>query len=223
MKKVILATIISFVLGVTLYNYIPKQVKIHTSGEIALKSKRELINDSSVIIKGRVHDILPSKWSNPNHEKGIEVRNIIQTDVLININEVYKGNPYNENNITVRIDKGEIGNTTMISEGYPDFMPDEEVILFLSEDDGDLANPNENYYVLTGMVQGKFSLKENRGSESIFANKVNNNKSTVTKDSFKLPTIRDEINRILDDLEKNPLPKMTKEEIQEQNKKIFGE
>lgn len=45
---------------------------------------------------------------------------------------------------------------TVNSEGYPDFAPGEKVVLFLSKDDSDVANPNENYYVLTGMIQGKF-------------------------------------------------------------------
>lgn len=221
MKKIILMTFIAFVLGAAVYNFLPKQKIIHQSGTIPLSNKRELINNSSVIIKGTVNKILPSTWSNPNFEKGKNVRNIIQTDILINVDDVYKNKPYNDKVVTIRIDKGKVGDTTITSEGYPDFIVGEEVILFLSEDDGDLANPDENYYVLTGMLQGKFSLKESKGSEKIFTNKTDED-SAVEKDSFKLSTIKEEIKSTLGDLKKNPIPKMTKEEIRLQNEKIFG-
>lgn len=221
MKKIILMTFISFVLGATIYNFLPKQVLIQTSGDIAIKNKRELINDSSVIIKGTVNKILPSTWSNPNFEKGVDARNIIQTDILINIDDVYKNKPYNEEVVTVRINKGKVGGTTSTSEGYPDFTLGEEVVLFLSEDDGDLANPDEDYYVLTGMIQGKFSLKESKGSEKTFTNMIDQDLA-IEKDSFELSTIKQEINNALDDLKRNPIPKMSKEEIRIQNEKVFG-
>ncbi|WP_223068304.1 hypothetical protein [Paenibacillus caui] len=206
-------TIFSFILGVVVFNFITKQETAYTEGAIAEKNQRTLINDSSVIVKGTVREILPSKWSNPNFEKGKDVRNIIQTDILVNVENVYKNKPYDDKVITVRIDGGTIGNKTLVSEGFPDFVEGEEVVLFLSEDDGDLANPNENYYVLTGMYQGKFSLKESKSTDKIFSN---------TKDSYKLSTIHQEINSVLEDLKKNPIPKMTKEEIATQNEKLFG-
>lgn len=149
-------------------------------------------------------------------------RNIIQTDVIVSIEDVYKNTPYNDKEITVRINKGKIDNTTMTSEGYPDFIPGEEVILFLSDDDGDLASPNENYYVLTGLIQGKFSIKENSGLEKTFTNKVETH-SLIDKDVLELKTAKSEIKATLDELKKNPLPKLTKEEIRENNKKVFGE
>lgn len=221
-SKLILITLASIVIGFSVYYFLPKQQVIIQSGIIAEKNKRELINDASVIINGKVKKSLPSFWSNPNLEKGATIRNIIQTDVVITINEVFKGKPYSDKEIKVRIDKGKIGNTTSISEGYPDFITEEEVVLFLSEDDGDLANPAENYYVLTGMTQGKFTLKEVKGSEKIFTNNIASD-FAFEKDSFKLSTIKTEINNILEDLNKNPIRKMTKEEIKEQNKKLFGE
>lgn len=220
--KLIFITFISVVIGFSVYNFLPKQNIINTSGTIAEKSKTELIDESSVIIKGKVKDILPSFWSNSNMEKGETVRNIIQTDILIKIDDVYKGIPYSDKEIKVRINKGIIGNTTLISEGYPDFSPSEEVILFLSEDDGDLANPAENYYVLTGMIQGKFSLKEVKGTEKTFTNKLVAD-DDFEKDSFSLSSITTEITTTLEDLKKNPIQKMSKEEIKENNKKLFGD
>lgn len=222
MKKYLFAAIISFVLGVAIFNIIPEQKTIVVSGDIALLNKRELINNSSVIVRGTVEDILPSKWSNPNSEKGSEVRNIVQTDIVVNIQEVYKNKPYNEEKIIVRINQGEVGNIKMISEGYPDFIPNEEIVLFLSEDDGDLANPKEKYYVLTGMLQGKFSLVDGNDSKKIFTN-AKDGHGVFEKASFSLSTIRKEIDTTLNDLKINPIPQMTKEQIRINNKKIFGE
>jgi len=192
----------------------PKQETITSQGLYPLKNKIELINDASVIIKGTVKKVLPSKWSNPDFKKGENIRNIIQTDILVDVDDVYKGTPNNTKTITVRIDEGTIGDTEMVSDDYPDFIPGEEAILFLSEDDGDLANANERYYVLTCMLQGKFSLKESEGSDKIFEN--------ANRDTLKLSAIKDEIKTTLDSLQKNPIPKMTKEEIRKQNEKVFG-
>jgi hypothetical protein len=223
MKKIILMTVMSFIIGAAAFNFLPKQVTIENSGEIAIKNKKQLIDDSAVVIKGTVNKVLPSTWSNPNLEKGSEVRNIIQTDVLINVDDVYKNKPYNDKEVTVRINKGKVGTTTMLSEGYPDFITGEEVILFLSEDDGDLANPKENYYVLTGMKQGKFSLMESKGLEKTFINNMDAYSSIEKADVLEITTVKKEIQNTLDDLKKNPLPKMTKEEIRANNEKLFGE
>ena len=103
----------------------------------------------------------------------------------------------------------------------PDLEVGEEVVLFLSEDDSDLANPNEDYYVLTGMIQGKFTLKGSQNGDKVFVNKTAVD-ATYEKDSFKLSTIKQEIKSTLDDLEKNPIKKMTKEEIKELNEKTLG-
>ena len=82
-------------------------------------------------------------------------------------------------------------------------------------DDGDLANPNENYYVLTGMLQGKFLLKEGKNYDIIHKNGSNT-------DTFMLSSINKEIKDTLNYLEKNPIPKMTKEEIRIQNERVLG-
>ena len=213
-RTIIISCCLAFILGITAFQFSPKQETMAVNGSIAFKSKVDLINDASVIIKGTVKEILPSKWSNPDFKKGENVRNIIQTDILVNVDDVYKGTPYSKT-VTVRIGKGTVGDTTMLSNGYPDFTSGEEVILFLSQDDGDLANPNENYYVLTGMLQGNFSLKESKDSDKIF-------KNGTGKDTLKLSTVKEEVKTTLDDLKKNPIPKKTKEEIRNQNEKVFG-
>ena len=222
-RNIIILCCFAFVLGIgiTTYLVMPKQKVIPVNESIEGKSKLDLINDASVIIRGTVNKSLPSKWSNPDYKRGENVRNLIQTDIIVDVNEVYKGTPYDSKAITVRIHKGKVGNVVWKSEGYPDFTDGEEVILFLSEDDGDVAT-NENYYVLTGMCQGKFSLdtssnsaKNDKSVDKVF-------KNFLDKDSLKLSTVKTEINDTLEYLKKNPLPRMTKEEIRKNNEKLFG-
>lgn len=192
-KPIIAILFFSFFVGYTAFAYYPRTSVSHISGDIALKTKTELIGESDVIISGKVKELLPSKWSNEKGQKGPNARNIIQTDILVKVNEIFKGDPYDNKTIAVRIDKGQIGNYKIESEGYPDFSPSEELILFLSKDDSDLTNPNENYYVLTGMEQGKFKLNENQ-----FINRNN--------DIIKLDTIKSELPIELEKFKKLPKP-----------------
>ncbi|MFC4768544.1 hypothetical protein [Effusibacillus consociatus] len=174
----------------------PKTETIHIDGVIPFKSKTQLIGESEVILRGTVKAKLPSKWSNPNGEKGQGVPNIVQTDIVIAVDEIFKGTPYNNKDIVVRIDKGEIDKTKVVSDGYPDFTPGEEVVLFLAKDDGDLANPNENYYVLKGMRQGKFTIADKT-----------NKKYSNGRDTILLSTFSEEIPRELENYKQ--LPKLS--------------
>ena len=214
-KKLLLAFGLSAFVGIVGFNLIPKPQVIHYSGSIPYAPKSVLINESEVIIRGIVKDILPSKWSNPNHIKGENIRNILQTDVLISISDIFKGTTYDNKKIVVRIDKGKDGQTTMLSDGYPDFNIGEEVILFLSKDDSDVANPNENYYILTGMVQGKFTLDSKTNKEFISA-KINSG------EKINLFDFKDEIKAEIEKSKKNPKKKMSKEEIYRENEKVIG-
>lgn len=184
---------------------------IEMSGLIPEFTMRDLVCDSEVIIKGSVNVNLNSKWSNKDNVRGKNIRNIIQTDVLIDIDKIYKGNPYNDRQIAVRLDKGQIGNTVFKSEGFPDFKEDEEVILFLSIDDSDVANPNENYYVLTGMEQGKFTKSE-----------IDNTYTSREKE-IKLDKLDSIINENLQKEKKNPRENFTEEEINKNNEELFGQ
>lgn len=218
MKKTLILSLISILCGILLVAFIPKHKVINVSGIIPSMDKRELVNNSTTIIKGIVKEILPSYWSNPDFTKGVNVSNVIQTDILIQVTDVYKNKPYADV-ITVRIDKGTVDGTTMNSEGYPDFSIGENVILFLSEDDGDLANTEEEYYVLTGMTQGKFTLVGNYSTSDVYKNVLTEHSY---KDFFNSSTIQNEIDSILADLQKNPINKLTPEEISKQNEKLFG-
>ncbi len=184
---------------------------IEMSGLIPEFTMRDLVCDSDIIIKGTVNTNLDSKWSNEDDVRGKNIINIIQTDVLIDIDKIFKGNPYNERQIAVRLDKGQIGNTVFKSDRFPDFTEDEEVILFLSIDDSDIANPNENYYVLTGMEQGKFTKSE-----------VDNTFTSREKE-IKLDKLDNIIKENLRKEKKNPRKKFTEEEINKNNEELFGQ
>ena len=151
--------IISFSIGILIFVSLPKTKIITTHSIILEKNLPDLISESNVIIKGKIGNKLPSRWTNPDFIRGDHIRNIIQTDTNISIIEVLKGVPYNNSSLNLRTDTGKLDNVEYISEDIPALTYNEEVILFLSKDDSDVANPAENYYVLTGMGQGLY-IKE---------------------------------------------------------------
>lgn len=190
---------------------------INVHGSIAFKNVEDLILESEVIVKGKVYNILPSKWRFDNKEKD-GYGNPLQTDILVDIDKIFKGMPYNDKHISVRVYQGSTDSVVVISDGYPEFTIGEDVILFLSKDDGPLANLQENYYVLTGMRQGKFMLDKNDTSKNKYiTDKI------YSEEKINLNTFETEIRSLLEKERTNPRKRLTKEEIREQNKKIFGE
>jgi hypothetical protein len=182
MKKRSLAFVLmaSIAIGFIGFNVFPFKEKINIDGAIANKDLTELIGESNVILRGTVKEILPSKWTNPDGLKGTDFRNILQTDIVFSIDEIYKGTPSNSSTLTIRIDQGETKKVKVVSEGYPDFKIGESSVLFVSKDDSDVANINEDYYVLTGMGQGDFKLKDKTKPD-----KFSNNKEVIDLLTFK--------------------------------------
>ena len=216
MKKYIFVLCISaFLIGMFLFKITPYKEVVTSEGMIPLFTKSEMVDFADVIIRGQVVKYKESKWSNQDSKRGENVPNIIQTDILIKIKEVYKGLPYDEKVIAVRVDKGAIENTEYRDDSYPDFDKNEEVVLFLSLDDGLLADLSEEYYVLTGLKQGKISLTQNKAHSKVF--------KSLEKDEIALNDVVNEINEEIEFLKKNPLNKMTKEELEQHNKEVFGE
>jgi len=214
-KYVFMLCISAFLIGMFLFRITPYKEVITSEGMIPLFTKSEMVDFADVIIRGQVVKYKESKWSNQDSKRGENVPNIIQTDVLIKIKEVYKGLPYDEKVISVRVDKGTIENTEYRDDSYPDFDKNEEVVLFLSLDDGLLADLSEEYYVLTGLKQGKISLTQNKAYSKVF--------KSLKKDEIALNDVVNEINEEIEFLKKNPLNKMTKEELEQHNKEVFGE
>lgn len=156
MKKFLIALLVIVCIAAAIYKFTaPKEVVV--TGTIPFRTEQELILNSDLIVTGKVDKIGESKWSNPDFEPA-EKRNILQTDIFVGINEILYGQ-YSKECVAVRIDKGydKEQNIRVVSDGYPDFKVGEEVVLFLSRDDSDVAT-EEDYFVLTGMKQGKWNL-----------------------------------------------------------------
>lgn len=173
----------------------------YISGMIAKRNKSELILDSDLIICGTVLDFLDSKWSNEGFVRS-GISNILQTDVIISIDDIIYGDCENDT-VAVRINKGEDENTIVYSDGYPDFEIGEKVLLFLARDDSDVAT-DEDYYVICGMLQGKYNLDENSqtfnshnsGNTSIYTNELASEPGDIDMSTFE--------QRVIDEKNANP-------------------
>ena len=86
---IIISMITCISVGVS-YNNVEKQ-EIYISGIMPIKTETEMYLDSDVIVKGTIKEILDSKWSNSNFERGEHISNVLQTDVVVNVDEVYEG------------------------------------------------------------------------------------------------------------------------------------
>lgn len=209
-----------------------KAVKNHYLAfpNIPYKGDDMLILDSDLIITGTVKEIGKSKWSNPNFEKGKEIRNIIRTDIYVEVDNFIYGKS-STNTVAVRINKGEDETTIVHSEGYPDFKVDEKVLLFLARERGDVAT-DEDYYILVGMNQGKYNLEESSKAEqgnmkddaSADNAKYVNLEYPAENRTFEIGALKQQIK---DEHEKRPNyreERAQKEaETRERNKELFGE
>ena len=177
MKKNIMIFGIAFVIGLVIYQLIPVKTTNYAEASLANKTKSDVIIESDIIVRVTVKDILPSKWSNPDFQRGEEIPNIIQTDISLTVDEVFKGIPYNDKNIVVIVGQGVIGDVTTIADMYPSFEVNDNYILFLSKDDLRMKNSAEDYYILTGMCQGAFILdKTTPGMEYVTSAKPKNDR-----------------------------------------------
>ncbi len=218
-KKLWVLIIVVLCLGITgiiIYNNRPvKEVVI--SGSIAHLTQEELILNSDLIITGTVTKINESKWSNP--EKIKDKRNVLQTDVEIEIDDILLGE-YDLNTAVVRVNKGydKKTKTRYISDGYPDFYEGENVLIFLARDDGDLKT-DENYFVTVGMIQGKWSCDKETG-------KIDNDK-TPENYSLEGKTIGEMKSEVKEQITKNPNYKeeraLKREKTRKRNIELFGE
>ena len=184
-------------------------------GVIPDLSEQELILNSDIIVEATVTNIAKSHWSNPENIE--EKRNVLQTDITLNINNLLSGE-YDDKTVVVRINKGydPESKTRVISDGYPDFSKGEHVILFLSRDDSDIAT-EENYFVLTGMRQGKWLINEtsSRTTPSIGAGAPDTDLTEDSIESLKQTIAKEKAN--------NPDWKEKKAQQAEETKKINAE
>ncbi len=195
MKKKIIFVLLAFFIGVGIFTVIPREKTITVQGSVGVKTFNEIIKDSELIVSGAIVDNLEPMWSNPGYKKGENIANILTTDAVVNINQIYKGNPYNKNEIKVRVHGGNDKNssTKYVSNGYPKFYKGENVILFLAKDDSDIEYDDNDYYVLVGMLQGKFTEHESKDG-----NKLYKSAAEWIKEEIDLTTFEDHIKNVLE-------------------------
>lgn len=188
MKKIYIVSVAFFVLAACIsvgaLAVIKDRNTVYSEGLVAYMDVDDLVTTADVIVKGTIEKSLPSEWSNPGFKRGDGIRNILQTDIVITVDEVFKGKPYDEKEIAVRVDYGETLTSKTVSEGYPEFARGEEVILFLSLDDSDVKT-DENYYVLTGMRQGKYYLDKASGSGGTYISASGRSGETIDISALK--------------------------------------
>lgn len=200
---------------------------MQSGGLMAVVSEQELILNSDLIVIGQVARVNPSRWTNPaiadvdfsgwaDEDLVGMVPNVLQTDIEIVIEEILFGER-DEGSLTVRIGGGidPVTGANMISEGFPWFREDERVLLFLARDDRrDALATGEDYFVVTGMRQGRFVLEAGdrmRGSDGHFGGvTIGELRERIEEAERENPNWREE-------------REARQEEIRENNRLLFGD
>ena len=179
---------------------------IARSGLLPMRDINDVILQSELIIIGTVDEILESKWTAPEISSGI-----LQTDLVIDVDEVLFGEPSTGDQITLRIDKGEDEYTISLDEWTPDFTVGEQSLLFLKRDDSG-HRTNEDYYVLSAIEQAKYIPQGDGTAVCEFENK--------TVDLDELPGLIEDL------YEQNPNIReeqaAERQRIKEENAELFG-
>lgn len=125
----------------------------------------ELSNRSDTIVIGTVKETLPSKWNTVDGKKSdpdvkFSPFNVIYTDIIISVDEYVK-NQLSTKEVRVRVEGGTVGNDTLVVDYEPEFEPGEKVLLYLMKDDKPgTQNIGPEHFIMTGCVQGKFTLTD---------------------------------------------------------------
>lgn len=132
--------------------------EIYQSSKLMIKlTMDDLIENSEVVIIGKVIDIFPSRRVDINGDW------IITTDAVIKVERYLYGqsrSPY----IAVMVQGGRVEQTFVWVEDQPEFNLGEEVALSLNHPQFKITPPEGfetvNYYMVTGSMQGRFSYKD---------------------------------------------------------------
>ncbi len=132
---------------------------------------------SEAIIRGVVKEV-SSRYN--------EERTKIFTYSVIEIRETFKGKTPPV--VTVRTYGGRVGDISMKVPGMPEFKKNEEVFLFLKK--------NDEYWHVTGMIQGKFSILKDEKNEEYMVNefkditfkKINENNKLEDLNTANIPS-----------------------------------
>lgn len=140
---------------------------IPISSSIEKCTHEDLNNYSDVIVIGTVSEILPGKWNTIDGNRPDKANSefnqgdLIYTDIIINVDKYLK-NPLPSKEIVVRVIGGTVGNDTVTSDVEPNFKPDEKVLLYLAKDISPITNIGQEHFLVTGSLQGKYTLTDDR-------------------------------------------------------------
>lgn len=150
-----------------LANDINKSTNICIYASLVPYTPHDLDNNSMLVIKGTVKEILPPKWNTVNGKQpnksvdDLNPNDLIYTDVIVSVDKYLK-KPSSSNEITVRVIGGTIEDISMTTDYEPSFKTGEKVLLYLSKDQYTATNNvGSEHLVVTGCLQGKFTLTDN--------------------------------------------------------------
>ncbi len=148
-KKIILLCAVILIFCIINFAQKPK-IEMLIQSSFPPLTKEELISDSELIVTGKITGFKSLGHSQKN---GV---NMFQTDISVKVSEVLKGE-YNGKRLVFRVNDGYDKKQKIIvkSSGYPLFERGDKVLLFL------IRNEDGNY-ILTGMKQGAYFLKNDK-------------------------------------------------------------
>ena len=141
----------------------PIVITVH--GSLETKTIDDLIEESELIIIGKVDTILPSKWKVPHGEipQNLTVSIILEndmsivTDHLISIEKILKGE-YKESIVRVRAFVGEIDQIRFKSSSEPSYKLGQSYLLFLHEDHGPTQIVDPGDYIAVNAIYGVYEI-----------------------------------------------------------------
>lgn len=160
MKRKLFIAIGCFVLGLGIYQLLPRTTYIDVNESTAYMSLEEMVCKADLILEGTVQQSMESQWD--ISETG-ETLDTMHTDVQITPENTLLSEE-KDSSVLVRTHIGEIDRTIQTSSSYPTLSEGEQVLLFL-----DAPNDPSEPYAILGSSQGKFTLTEQDG-ESVYSN-----------------------------------------------------
>ena len=158
MKKIAIITMM-FCCGILLYFVWPKSVSIEVEAATAYMSLEEMVVKADLITEVNVKSLEDSEWDTDANGEQIDQ---MHTDANVQPVEIYSDDMdgiqtiSETEELTVRTDVGQIGNTVQTSSGLPSLEENETALLFLVEESDDTGT----YYSILGNSQGKFTKQE---------------------------------------------------------------
>ncbi|WNY24737.1 matrixin family metalloprotease [Methanolapillus millepedarum] len=140
-----------------------------------------MVEKSDLIIRGTVKSIMPAEWSTNNKLAPKDTSDyVIYHDVMIDVEEIYKGNLSKDvDSIYVRKIGGIADNVEMITDSV-DYYEGEEVILYLSEDTNSLTKDIGPKHYFEIDKKGQLFIIDNETIVNAYGEKVDIEKTSFT-------------------------------------------